>query len=348
MGLIFHQAKMLCEARQRGVSFDRTLSIGHLNWFVHPAEFESLEAAYRPDRPIAADRAASGYRFGGFSDRFFPDFLDTAALEVLDASAYEGAGLIHDMNQPVSPDLWGRFDAVVDGGSLEHIFNFPVAVANLMRLTKVGGSVFLATPANNLCGHGFYQFSPELMFRVFSPANGFALGEVQFVEAQFPGVELTRSRKSFQVVDPANIGRRVMLTSRRPVLLLVEATKTADVVPFAAAPQQSDYVAAWNQSGSAAGAGASARPIGGSAAAGDQESAVGLRPALAVLALQSALLQEAAVVTRPAHQAACSSCTSTVKRCLVQFQESTTLRITNWLQPEPVAARSRSSTYPCS
>ena len=178
---------------------------------------------------------------------------------MLDASAHEGASLIHDMNQPVAADLWGRFDAVVDGGSLEHIFNFPVAVANLMRLTKVGGSVFLSMPANNLCGHGFYQFSPELMFRVFSPANGFALGEVQFVEAEFPAVELTRSRKSFQVIDPAKIGCRVMLTTRRPVVMLVEATKTADVVPFAAAPQQSDYVVTWSQSAPTAGSSSSAR-----------------------------------------------------------------------------------------
>jgi hypothetical protein len=31
------------------------------------------------------------------------------------------------------------------------------------------------TPANNQMGHGFYQFSPELFFRVFSQENGYLL-----------------------------------------------------------------------------------------------------------------------------------------------------------------------------
>jgi len=37
-----------------------------------------------------------------------------------------------------------------------------------MRLVKVGGTVMIATTANNHLGHGFYQFSPEWGFRTFS------------------------------------------------------------------------------------------------------------------------------------------------------------------------------------
>jgi len=29
------------------------------------------------------------------------------------------------------------------------------------------------TPASNLCGHGFYQFSPELFYRALNATNGF-------------------------------------------------------------------------------------------------------------------------------------------------------------------------------
>jgi hypothetical protein len=47
---------------------------------------------------------------------------------------------------------------VIETGSLDHIFNFPVAISNLMQMTRVGGSVFLTTVANNLCGHGFSGF----------------------------------------------------------------------------------------------------------------------------------------------------------------------------------------------
>jgi hypothetical protein len=80
---------------------------------------------------------------------------------VLDASPYEGADTIHDMNTPV-PEAWhGRYDVVIDSGSLEDIFNFPVAIANLANMLRVGGTIFVTTPANNLMRHGFYQFSPD-------------------------------------------------------------------------------------------------------------------------------------------------------------------------------------------
>ncbi len=81
----------------------------------------------------------------------------------LDCSDYEHCDIVHDMNRPIDPSHHGTFDVVIDGGSLEHIFNFPVAVANCMNLVKVGGSVFIFTPANNHMGHGFYQFSPDVL-----------------------------------------------------------------------------------------------------------------------------------------------------------------------------------------
>ena len=36
------------------------------------------------------------------------------------------------------------------------------------------------TPANNFFGHGFYQFTPELFFRIFSAANGFEVERSSF------------------------------------------------------------------------------------------------------------------------------------------------------------------------
>jgi len=113
-------------------------------------------------------------------------------------------------------------------------------------MLKVGGQMFLKSPANNLCGHGFYQFSPELMFRVFSIENGFTLGRVIVLETTFP-TEETAYRDAYEVTDPKRAQARVGLTSGKPALLLVEATKVADVVPFATPPLQSDYVSAWNR-----------------------------------------------------------------------------------------------------
>ena len=128
---------------------------------------------------------------------------------------------------------------------LEHVFNFPIAIGNLMRMLKVGGFMYLTVPANNLCGHGFYQFSPELMFRIFTPDNGFDLKRVMLAEASFPGTELAPARGVYEVADPARIGSRVELLSRRPAMLMVEARKISSAELFRPPPQQSDYVAAW-------------------------------------------------------------------------------------------------------
>jgi hypothetical protein len=245
MGILYHQARMLCEARRAGVSFAKTLTVARLSLYLHPAEVRALRELYRQTTGSSPNGLLADYRFGEYSDGFLRDLLGIEALDVLDCSAYQGATLLHDLNQPVPQEWWGRFDAVIDGGSLEHVFHFPVAVGNLMRLARVGGSVFLNVPANNLCGHGFYQFSPELMYRVFARENGFELKKVVVLQARFPGVELAPIRRAYVVADPAAVRRRVGLLSRRPVVMVVEAQKVADATPFAVAPQQSDYVAAW-------------------------------------------------------------------------------------------------------
>jgi hypothetical protein len=122
-----------------------------------------------------------------------------------------------------------------------------------MEMTKVGGMVFLTTVANNLCGHGFYQFSPELIYRVFSPENGFETTSVTLLEAAFLSVELAPIRAAYQVADPEKVRSRVGLLSDSPILMMVDAKRISEVEPFSTISQQSDYVAAWEREpGSAA------------------------------------------------------------------------------------------------
>jgi hypothetical protein len=53
--------------------------------------------------------------------------LGARSIASLEASAFEGAKFVHNLNQPVGNEFKQRFDLVYDGGMLEHIFNFPVA-----------------------------------------------------------------------------------------------------------------------------------------------------------------------------------------------------------------------------
>jgi hypothetical protein len=236
---------MLIEARLAGAPFCNTLTIGRQQLYLHPGEIAELrrEALQRGEREAAGflDR----YRPGDYAEEFCRAWLGAQHVTALDYAGHEGAELIHDLNRPVPEDWHARYDAVVDGGSLEHVFHFPIAVASLMAMAKVGGSLFLAVPANNHCGHGFYQFSPELMFRVFAPENGFDPPRVWLVESPYPSPELTRNRRIYEVADPAAVGCRVGLMSGRAAMMLVAARKTAATTPFAAPPLQSDYAAVW-------------------------------------------------------------------------------------------------------
>ncbi len=173
-----------------------------------------------------------------YGEAFFKR-LGAERIDSLDYSAYQSSTLCRDLNDPPSTDPVEGYDLVYDGGTLEHVFHFPNAIATCMAMVKVGGHFMASLPANHWLGHGFYQFSPELFFRVFAPENGFEIVRIYLAEnAYSPG-------KLYRVKDPSETGARTLLESGRSLLILVWARKIADVKPFQKWPQQSDYSARW-------------------------------------------------------------------------------------------------------
>ena len=237
MALDINSIRFLLSARKRGAKFDRILTFGRLHLNVYPSKLAEILKA--ENLPFNADTVP----FLDGQPVAEPFFAALGAKEIvsLDISDYQGATLLHDMNLPIPPRYRNQFDAVFDGGSLEHIFNFPVAIKNCMEMIKPGGNMFIHNVANNCCGHGFYQFSPELFYRIFSAANGFSV--VKMV-AHMVGPY----GRWYEVADPEDIKERVELITYFPVLILVEAKKTSDVPVFAQYPQQSDFAAWWKDS----------------------------------------------------------------------------------------------------
>jgi SAM-dependent methyltransferase len=234
---------MLLEARRRGTAFDRVLTFGRIELAVLPRQASDLLRAEGLSHENVAALAALP-RSAQFAE---PVFAALGAREVLslDASAYQAASLVHDMNQPLPDSMKQGFDVVFDGGSIEHVFNFPVAIRNCMELLKPGGSLIIHTAANNCMGHGFYQFSPELFYRVFSPDNGFEVVRM-VVHGSGP------FGSWYDVADPAVIRSRVELISFMPTQLLLHVRRSRVVPIFARAPQQSDYVTEWDRPASVA------------------------------------------------------------------------------------------------
>jgi SAM-dependent methyltransferase len=213
------------------------LTIGRLNLYLSPAQIKRLCDRYGPNLDPAA------FAKDAYADAFLKSFLNASKVASLDYSSYEGCDIVHDLNRPIDESHHQAFDAVIDGGTLEHVFQFPTAIASCMNMVKPGGSLFLFTMANNHLGHGFYQFSPELFFRIFQPENGFEVRDVILELHRYPGAELSRSTQCYSVVDPAAIRSRVGLVSRMPAMMMVHAVRTAVKPIFATCPIQSDYSA---------------------------------------------------------------------------------------------------------
>jgi hypothetical protein len=95
----------------------------------------------------------------------------------MDVSPHEGADIIYDLNNDLNlfPELYAEtFDCIIDGGTLEHVFNVPNALKNLFYLLKVGGRVLHFVASSGYIDHGFYMFSP-MLFNKFYSVNKFEI-----------------------------------------------------------------------------------------------------------------------------------------------------------------------------
>lgn len=99
----------------------------------------------------------------------------------MDISDYEGADIIFDLNSKDLPEsLIGKFDYVIDGGTTEHVFDFPQALKNIASMIKIGGKVFHYLPAHNYINHGFYSVSPSVL-QAFYQSNGFRVNHLNII-----------------------------------------------------------------------------------------------------------------------------------------------------------------------
>jgi hypothetical protein len=236
MGIFAQSLNLLCCARRAGASFERTATIGRQSMLVDRATLRrTLRKHSLPSSDDVLDRCLPSADC--FAEPLFA-LLGATHVESIDISDYEGASIVHDMNLPIPAELKGKYTVAFDGGSLEHVFNFPVAIANCIEMLAVGGHFVGCSPCNNQMGHGFYQFSPELYFRVFSKANGFVLQRVAVCEESW-------MKRWYNVTDPDELGERVHLLNCSPTHLLIQAQKIAEVPFNPQSVQQSDYAAIW-------------------------------------------------------------------------------------------------------
>jgi len=237
MGLDRNGTKLLMYADCLGADFSRTAMIGRQG--IHLKKRELIK--YLTDHGYQFDNQTIKNIFDeneGYAEGLL-NYLGAVDIHSYDNSSYEGATHVHNMNFPVPDSAKEKYTVVIDGGTLEHVFNFPIAIKNCMEMLEVGGHFISITPANNLLGHGFYQFSPELFYRILSEENGFSLIDMFLFEGR-------KDEKWYSVKDPNEVGERVLLKNARQAYLMILAKKINTIDIFSQPPQQSDYVKMWN------------------------------------------------------------------------------------------------------
>ena len=236
MGIDANHSRFLLFAKAQGASFEKTATLGR-QWLQVTAEQlrANLVDFGLPATAQEAEQLVSDSK--GYVEVFLRK-LGAAEIVSVDASDYEQATYLYDFNQPIRDELKERFTTVIDAGTLEHIFNFPIAIKNCMEMLEAGGHFVGITPTNNFSGHGFYQFSPELFYQVFSAENGFEIVKVILYE-DIPDT------KWYEVFNPEQVKHRTTFVNTTPSYLGVIARRVRVTEVFASFPQQSDYAAAW-------------------------------------------------------------------------------------------------------
>jgi hypothetical protein len=165
--------------------------------------------------------------------------LGAEVVESVDVSDYEDATHVADLGKPAQ--LSARYDTVIDAGSLEHVFDVVTAFRNVIGFTAKNGRIVHVLPVNNLSGHGFWQFSSDLLYALYSPPNGFAETRVYYASSLNPD--------EWRLVPDPQPGTRTELVSIEPVILLSVTTKLRDVDQLQV--MQPFYAKAWDESDAA-------------------------------------------------------------------------------------------------
>ncbi len=237
MGIDLNYGQLLIRAHKSGVSFKNMATLGRQRLLGDRDVLVSL--LRRTGYDVSVDLARKlRDPSTEYAEEFFR-LLGAEKISAIDFSDFEGAQILHDMNKPIPDSLIDSFDLILDGGTLEHIFDLPTSLQNAAQMVRPGGWFISLTQTNNFCGHGFYQFSPELFYRFFCPDNGYKTEECLIWE------DIPRS-VFFRVPDPDAVQTRINLTSKFGTHMMVQARRIGQI-DRDFVPQQSDYVRFWNQ-----------------------------------------------------------------------------------------------------
>jgi hypothetical protein len=152
--------------------------IGRQTVTISPSELASALRAHGiavDDTAIETDRTTT-YRTlhatHQASDRSIFRALGGCRVKALDVSPYEGAEIIHNLNEPIPESLRESADFIVDGSTLDNVFDPAMALRNLAAMLKPGGRLLMINAWSPR--DGSYQLCSPAWYFDFFVTNGFA------------------------------------------------------------------------------------------------------------------------------------------------------------------------------
>lgn len=230
MGIKTSSARLLAYLKRKGESDLRSVCmLGRQELCLTKRQIKALCKDYR-------DVIQENFEQETFSENFLRA-LGAEQIHSLDASDFEGADIICDLNKPIPVEYRKKFTCIIDGGTTEHIFSFDQAMENVIDMLDVGGYYIGMIPSNNWNGHGLYQLSPMLYMQLFCKKNGMRLKHIYLCNAF--------CSRTIREIKKRDITNRTELNGFAPTELYIVAQKVNERKDSLVL-QQGDYEQKWS------------------------------------------------------------------------------------------------------
>ncbi len=165
MGIEITQLHFLMSSQKAGVSLKKSVMLGRQDLLLRPSEIKNIFNQYN----MSVDSEEIEHILNDENHFAEPLFVKLGAevIDSIDCMPFEGATIVHDMNLPLPEKLKNSYSLVFDGGTLEHVFNFPQSIKNCMEMVKVDGHFMSVTPCNNMMGMVFINLAQSSFFEYF-------------------------------------------------------------------------------------------------------------------------------------------------------------------------------------
>jgi|LakMenEpi03Aug12_release.lakeMendotaPanAssembly.Ray.scaffolds.fasta_scaffold44716_5 hypothetical protein len=177
MGLMFGSAKKIAETFRKKFA-NSLLCLGNQSvaFFLEDicslnlSNFQKKNLEYLKEdiKDISSNTAFSK----SYINKLFFKILGISVIKSIDISKYQNADYLYDLNEIKPPKkLKKKFDCILDGSTIEHVFNTFNVLKNINFFLKKGGYIIHITGVNNMPKDGFYQFHPEFFLDFYSFNN---------------------------------------------------------------------------------------------------------------------------------------------------------------------------------